>query len=442
MYRLDKIVEALKPVVGWEQGYTEKEQISELLTKSESGHYFQEAHPYLTLRAMEAVAPQGLLSSFPAWNRILTYFKGAKVVHNGKVWELTVESDRGTEPALAAFNDDFNEDFDSNPWKESNVLSITLEKRTEAGIKKVVTKFVQDKVTNYETRNIIDRRTLFDGAGRLNERIASRDKIVGFEILPIRGESVVMTLESLGIQMTGNTGPVRFYLFHSSCPTPLWTKTVDYTKTNGTFMWFDLDNIALPYRSDLTNAGGSWYLVYNQRELPAFMDAINYTRDWSKGPCATCNRGDAQLFAEMGKYYQISPFMVDAPEEWDETLWDVQDMIYTNTSNYGINLRFSIGCDLTNFIIDNRLMFAPAIQKQVAVDCLREIALNPEVNVNRVQSNVARADILFEVEGNGQGIRGLSGELSKAYKALEFDTKGIDRICLACHTGGVRFRSM
>lgn len=442
MYRLKTILDSLRPVVGWRQGYTESDKISPDLTRSESGLLFQEANPMLTLRAMNAVLPQGLMSSFPDWNRILTYHKGDKVKHNGKIWMMSADMSRGVEPANAAFNEDYNDDFDSNTWNEYNILSSFLDARTDAGIKKVITRFVQDKVTNYETKSIIDRRTLFDGAGRLNERLESRGKLVGFEINPIRSGAVTMRLEKLGIQFTGNTGDITFYLFHSSSALPVWSKTVKYTKTNGTFMWFDLGEVDLPYRSDDTNAGGSWYFVYNQKELPPYMDAINFTRDWSKGPCPTCNRGDAQLFREMGKYYTISPFLVDIPDNWDHTLWDISQNVYTNTSNYGINLQFSIGCDLTDFFVQNRMMFAPVIQKQVAVDCLRELALNPEVNVNRVQANAGRNDILYETDGNGQGVKGLTGELEKAYKALEFDTQGMDRICLTCHTGGVKFRSI
>lgn len=107
-----------------------------------------------------------------------------------------------------------------------------------------------------------------------------------------------------------------------------------------------------------------------------------------------------------------------------------------------MNLQFSIGCDLTDTIVEQRGIFADVIQKQVASDMLRTIALNPNVRVNRNQANVGRDNILYELDGNGMGVKGLNGDLERAYKALSIDTKGLDKVCLGCHTGGVRIRAI
>ena len=116
---------------------------------------------------------------------------------------------------------------------------------------------------------------------------------------------------------------------------------------------------------------------------------------------------------------------------------------YTNTSNYGINVEISVGCDLTDFIISQRSMFANCLQMQVAYNLLRTMAMNPDVRVNRNQSNVSRMDILYELDGNTQGRKsGLGWELEKAYRALSLDTAGIDGICLPCNNHGVRYRTV
>jgi hypothetical protein len=124
-------------------------------------------------------------------------------------------------------------------------------------------------------------------------------------------------------------------------------------------------------------------------------------------------------------------------------MWDIERTIYTNTMNYGINCELSIGCDLTDFIIEQRGIFAEVIQKQVAADALRTMAMNPEVRVNRNQSNVSRLDILYELDGNTQSSKpqGLGQDLRRAYEALSIETKGLDRICLKCHNGGVKYRT-
>lgn len=419
MYRLNDIVEAFKGLVGWEP---EGCAIDE--TSSESGLFFQEAHPLLTLRAMRAVMPDGLARVYPAFAVENTYAKGAIVSQNDKAFRSLVDDNNA---ALT----------DATAWEEYDLLNDYLNELETRGIKKVVTRFIRDKVIGMETKNIIDRRALFDGVGRLANRVRNEGKIVGFEIEPLRADGVTMKIEKVGLQFTGNVGNVKVYLFHSSKKEPVWTKEFNYDSANGSYLWFDAEEF-LPYITTGTNAGGAWYLVYYQNELPDYMEAINFGRDWSREPCGTCNKGDLALYQTISRFVTISPFFV-RDDNWDGTLWDINDMMYSNQNNYGINLLFSMGCDVSDIMIAERLNFASAIQLQVASDALRGLALNADVKVNRVQYNADRDNILYETDGNGQGIRGLNGDLEKAYKALAFDTNGLSPVCLACKNKGIRY---
>lgn len=427
MYRLNDIVDSFKSLVGWDK---ESTNIDEAITTSESGLFFQEAHPLLTLRAMKGIMPEDYDVRYPSYDATKAYKEGDKVKDGAKVYVSLEDANMG------------NPTSDTSYWKEFETLSDYLNDLEVRGIKKVVTRFVRDKVIGMETKNLIDRRCLFDGTGRIEARIANTNKIVGFEITPLRASGITTKIEKIGLQFIGNSGNVTLYLFHSSRKEPVWTKTFNYNKSNGTFLWFDVEDMFLPYMSDTTNAGGSWYLVYNQNELPSYMEGINFGRDWSREPCGTCNKGDAMLYRLMTKYVQFSPFYVEVPSSWDGTLWDINGNMYTNTINYGINMMFSIGCDLTDTMVASKLEFANAIQLQVASEALRTLALNPEVAVNRVQYNADRDNILYETDGNGQGIKGLNGELEKAYKALSFDMRGLDDICLTCKSKGIRFGSI
>lgn len=422
MYRLTDIVNAFEGLVGWEK---ESTKIDDSIVSSESGLYFQEAHPLLTLRAMRGIMPKDMLERYPQFASGNQYAKGVIVSYNGKAFKSLADGNA----ALPT---------DTTTWEEYDLLTDYLSDLETRGIKKVVTRFVRDKVIGMETRNIIDRRSLFDGTGRLANRVASEGRIVGFEIEPLRAEGVTMKIEKIGLQFTGNVGEVTMYLFHSSKEEPVWTKTFNYTNEKGSYMWFDAEDVYLPYVNDSVNAGGSWYLVYYQASLPSYMEAVNFGRDWSREPCGTCNKGDAQLYQTLSKYINLSPFYV-AVDDWGGNLWDIQSMVYTNTNNYGINLTFSLGCDLSDIMIAERLNFANVIQLQVASDALRTLALNPEVAVNRVQYNADRDNILYETDGNGQGIRGLNGDLERAYKALSFDTKGLSPVCLTCTKKGIRY---
>lgn len=440
MIRINEICEALKNVCGWEQSYDPAKAIDDNLTQTESGLYFQGAHPLLTLDYMEAIMPDDWGIQYPVWDA-LTQWKQNKVVQYGNdtngnklFWKAKADN-VGEEPTE-----------DSLFWSKYNILSDFLERMTRNGIATAIQTFTQIKQLDKETRNLLERRTFFDGAGRIRATLQNNHKLVGFEIVPVRAMGVTAKIEKIGLQMTGGTGVVRMYLFHSSQIDPIKTFDLNFTVTNGGFQWFPLTDCYLPYISDKNNAGGSWFLCYNQDELPAGMEAINVSKDWSREPCGTCNMGSVEVWRELTKYLQVTPFMYNAPETFAEypELWDIAYTMYTRTQNYGLNCEITIGCDLTDFIISQRQIFQTVIQRQVAAIALRTLAMNPNVRVNRNQSNATRMDILYELDGNTSGVRpgGLGYDLKKSYEALQIDTQGLDRICLACNNRGVRYRTV
>lgn len=445
MIRIKEIQNALAHVVGWRQAFSPSLYLDDSLTRTETGRYFQDAHPLLTLENMAAVMPDDYGMQYPQWNATTSYPTGYKVRHTINSKEVVMiarKANKNQEPALSDFNGDFSRDYGNPYWRPFNPLWDFIMNLTASGISKAVTTFIERKQKKSETRSLLERRTFFDGAGRLSSMVMNSGKLVGFEITPVRSLGVTMRIDKVGLQMTGGTGFVRLYLFHSSQPQPIKTWDRCFTARNGGFQWFDLDDCYLPYISDSNNAGGTWYLVYNQNELPFGMEAVNFAKDWSKEPCSSCNMGDLASWRELTKYMQITPCSHVAPADFRENpqLWDISSTIYTTTQNFGLNCEVSVGCDLTGFIISQRDSFASVIQKQVAYDALRTLAMNPNVRVNRNQSNATRTDILYELDGNTQGRRGgLGYELELAYDALGIDTRGLDRICLQCNNHGVRY---
>lgn len=430
MYRLNDIQEGLMHLVGWEQNFNPAEAIDDDLTQSESGLYFQNAHPLLTLDNVRSIVPENFWFIYPNWSNQASYHKGDKVKHSNKIWIAKVDNTAET-PADG-----------SQYWAEYNFLSDYLRHLVKNGIATTIQTFMQMKGLYRESKSLLERRTFFDGSGRINATIQNKGRLVGFEIVPVRAMGVTTKIERIGLQMKGGSGTIRMYLFHSSQRNPLKTIDLEFTNTNGGFQWFDVKDVFLPYISNGNNAGGSWYLVYNQDDLPEGMEAINMSKDWSREPCGTCNIGSIETWRELTKYMLISPFSIKAPSTFAQypEFWDVDLMSFTNTINYGLNVEVSVGCDLTDFILEQKQLFATALQRQVAAIALRTMALNPDVRVNRNQSNVNRNDILYEIDGNTQGRpTGLGYELKMAYEALSLDTRGIDRICLSCHNGGVKY---
>ena len=450
MVRLHEIQKALLPVVGWQQEYNPEHRIDKALCESESGLTFQGAHPLVTLANIRAIMPDDYLFQYPAWNEILQYKVGFKVRHEGRVW-IANRDNVGQEPKPSDFNMDFNNDFGGeSPWVVWNMESDFVRQLTVNGINTTIQNFLTDKQLRQETRDLMERRTFFDGAARLQATIGPTGKIVGFEIVPVRSMGVTTKIERIGLQMVGATGKITLYLFHSSQVAPMRTIELNFTNEKGGFQWFTpAEPIYLPYIAGKDGAGndsgGAWFLCYNQNDLPFGMQALNVSKDWSKEPCQTCLGGSIESWREITKYLQVSPFCIHAPADFAQypEMFDIGELGYTNTMNYGLNVEISVGCDLTDFIIAQRSIFATVIQKQVAVDVLRTIAMNPDVRVNRNQVNVTRDQILYELDGNPQGrASGLGLALKEAYKALSLDTRGLDRICLQCNNHGVSYRTV
>ena len=429
MIRLSDIDAALLPVVGWEQSYNPAEEIDSELTQSESGLTFQGAHPLVTLENMSAVMPDDWGFQYPAWSAQQQYAAGVKVSHATGYW-IAVNPNAGSEPE------------EGNPdWKPYNILSDFLRRLTLNGIHTAVQTFLQGKQIARETRSLVERRTFFDGAARLKSTIDNSHRIVGIEIVPVRAMGVTTKIERIGLQMAGGTGAVKLYLFHSSQAEPVKTAVLNYTNTAGAFQWFTLEDFYLPYIGPDTDAGGAWFLCYSQDELPEGMEALSVAKDWSAEPCQTCLGGSIEGWKQITKYLQLSPFAVREPD-WDGQMFDIGRIAYTNTRNYGLNAEITIGCDLTDFIIEQRAQFASVIQQQVAVNALRTLAMNPDARVNRHQVNATRDAILYEVDGNPQGrASGLAYTLAQSYKALAIDTQRLDRICLCENNHGVKYRT-
>lgn len=430
MIRISAIQEALLHLVGWEQSFDPQQQIDAGLTETESGLTFQQAHPMVTLENIAATMPEQYMFRYPEWDKDTSYSKGAKVSYQSKLWESTDNHNLNNAPADG-----------SEYWKPYDFTSEWLTRLTRSAIAKTVQTFLQQKSLLRESKNLLERRSLFDGAGRLNNTIENGQRLVGMEIVPAYSMGVTTKLERIGLQMTGATGTVTLYIFHSSQVAPFHTITFNVTKGDGTMEWKELNDIYLPYLGDT----GAWYVVYNQADLPEGMEAVNFTKDWSREPCGTCNRGSLEAWRALTKFIMISPFRVKSLETFAEfpEMWDIEDNVYTNTHNYGINMEVSVGCDLTDFIIRQRAIFATCLQRQLAVDVLRTMAMNPDVRVNRNQSNASREELLYEIDGNPQGrATGLGKELRDAYDALDLDTRGIDRICLTCRPTRVKYTTV
>lgn len=446
MVRALDIQEKLLHLIGWEQNYdTSDLKISDALTVSESGLYFQQIHPLLTLQNMSCIAPDFKNMTFEEYNAKKSYSKG-NVIKYGSLLYKALQNSTGKQPNI-----------ESEYWVETNLFSEWLESKTKASIQKAIARYCNEKIAQGTYKTLCENRTLFDGTGRLVDIVKNKKNLVGFEIVPVRAKGVTTKINKIGLQFT-EPGEYTLYLMHSSMDAPVKIIKLNKIRDNSA-EWFTVDDLYLPYQSEDNDAGGSWYLCYFQSELPEGSQAIRKDKDWSKEPCGSCSRRELLAWMAWSKYIEVHPFYVNEElveavnfnDDFNEDfakcplhLWDVENNQYTYDNNYGLNLEITINCDITDFIIEQRMLFQDIIAKQVAVDMLREFAYNANVRTNRHSINASRLDILYEVDGDSSSMKksGLSYQLDMAFKAIELSTEGIDRVCLPCKNNGIKYRTV
>lgn len=445
MIRTDVIQEQLLHLVGWEQNYdTTDIRISDSLTKSESGLYFQQVHPLLTIPNLVCIAPDFKNIVYDVYNPDKLYRAGNIVSHNSALYK--------------ALKDNQNVDTQNDAyWKPTDPFSEWLEAKTKGSIAKAISRLYTEKLAKRTMKELCEHKTLFDGTGRIVDTVPNKNNFVGFEIVPVRAKGVATRINRIGLQFT-EAGEYTLYLMHSSSSLPIRIIKLNKIRRNSA-EWFDIPDLVLPYQGEGIDAGGSWYLGYRQSELPKDSMAISKDKDWSKEPCKYCSRTELQSYLAWSKYIEVHPFCVgeefvpdgdyndDYSEDFDRApvhLWDVDKNQYTYDTNYGLNLEVSVGCDVTDFVVEQKTIFQDVIAKQVAVDMLREFAYNANVRTNRHSVNASKMDIIYALDGDASsmGQSGLVHQLDAAFKALDISLQGIDRVCMPCRNNGIKYRAI
>ena len=447
MLRAKYIQDSLLGLVGWKQTDDANPDLllSSNLLGSESGLYYQQAHPLLTLNNMASIAPDFSDYTKPEYNDVTTYFEGQVVKVSTTVGETTtVKYFKAIEDVPAGMKPEVTSGW-PNYWIETSPFSEWLEDKTRSTIYKAIYQYLNEKQNKGTYKNLLEDRILFDVTTRISDKITNTESLVGFEVLPARAKGVTIKVNKIGLHFS-MPGTYKVYIMHSSKQMPVYTLMFTKTQAN-TCEWFKTDGLYLPYvESEDGTVAGSWYICYLQSELPAQSQAINRSYDWSGMTCRTCNRRDYEAYLAWSKYMEINPFRVNgndlSVEDESLALWDAEDMQYFTDKTWGLNLDVTVGCDLTDFIVDQRWLFQDVLMKQMAVDALREFVYNPNVRTNRHSVNAGRTEILYEIDGDSSSMResGLAYELKQAFDAVKLATSGINRVCLPCCNHGLRYK--
>ncbi len=322
---------------------------------------------------------------------------------------------------------------------QATSISALLRQKTEAGMVQAIDTWLNEKFEERTARNLLERNTLYRSAVSSRGKDENESKFVGHEFVPMRTAGTVMKITGFSLQLDQDCD-LTVYLFHSNQSAPIDSVTVNYTGSGGV-QWVDVD---------WTLSGEGAYLIgYDQAENPD-VQSINGVPDYT-------HVSGGGHWLPVGKFFNVAaceaaPYSTSGIPEMEigtdfivggTKAFGSEDLTYGWETNHGLNYKFSVQCDYTALILEQKNLFKQVIGINVAIKLLEEMLFNPDSRVNRHEANAADKSlrIAYELDGDSTSKKksGLRHKLDKAMGAIKFDTTNLDKACLPCRKYGPEF---
>lgn len=422
MYDVTKIRTAFANLVGWRSPYNpDFPTLSTAVTTTNTGLYFEDQIPFLTIENMDAICEDYDNMGLSAYAAGTTYAAGDKVLASSRAYISLVGSNIGHTPSTSP-----------TYWRPL-LEQFLLDTNKQVAIM-VIEQMLTMKKLNNATKALYDQVMIFEGAGSMNSTVIKEGRFVGIRVTPSKYNGIAVKLNYLGLQFTQQQTDLNIYVFHSSRIDPLATIQVSTTQTAKGFQWIELTDRMLYYsnvdQSTVTNqvdAGGSYFIGYFEDDITG--QAIDKQWDYSKEPCGTCNKDLYNLYAYnlYNKYAKVEPFYVESADLNGTQLWNIEETQYPRIGNFGMNLNISVLCDMTDILITEKKKFAQAVIKQMGVFVANKIMYSSRVN--RI-SETLKKNMALELKGVADSnFFGLETQLHREIKAIDFDFSKLDGPC-------------
>jgi hypothetical protein len=363
------VVPAYENLIGWRQFYNTSEiNIPATLTQTDSGEYFQQKHPALELNIIKTLIPSG---------RLLDEY-------------LRTTVDEAT-------NEIFND---------------LLQYR---------------KIKQYG-KSLLEESTLLNKYGWTRDMITNQNRFVGMQIRVKDLTALKAIITEVGLQFSG-VETFDLYLYHSSKSAPLDTFTRTTTGSNQ-WDWKKHDIELSSFKSELFH-GGVFILGYYQSDLVG--SAINYSNfNWESGVCGGCNDPHLGVWRSIKNNFHVFPLYVPNGSFTKDQMFDMNDAIYSKNESFGLNMKFSVRCDLTEFFVQNRFAFKNLLSLKVVYKVLNMMKFSQEIN--GVEENI-KMMIIRDLEGDiDTKLLNIPTQYDKELKSVSFDISGINSKCLGCES--------
>lgn len=417
MYDILTIQTSFRKLIGWRGSFdTDMPVINSDLKTTNSGLYFEDAHPLVTLENIDATFQNIDGNMYGVYVAGTSYAIGAMIRYNLITYIGLTAANQGHTPNTSTTN-----------WQP--LINSMLQNLCDTATVNMLNRFINDRQLQGANKALIDSLNLFDGDGSPQNMIINEARFVGFEFKVRNYVGLAASIKRISLQFTQIQPTLRIYLFHSSQQTAIKTFDITTTKVNSS-EWFvpvDFDINFSKYSKNDT--GGRWYLGYF--ETAATGQAINRNIDFVNAPCGDCYKDQYNRYSWdlRNRYLTISPCCFKSADLNGINLPTLTGVGYMSNINFGMNINIAVRCDLTDFFVDNMATFTRVLWKQVAYDVIRTIAFSTRVDGVK---NELKQDAYAELKGDPtKGFsNGIEHELDKEYKAINFAIEDLNSPCM------------
>ena len=222
--------------------------------------------------------------------------------------------------------------------------------------------------------DFIDRNVMYKNASNKIEVESLPVGFVGYKINVSSAKNTAFSINRVILDFSG-TGTFDLILFNTGKKTALLTKTISITSDNQVeeLNWV-LDNTSTTYKGD-------YYIGYIANTLAV----TPYKRQWNN---ANVTSSFKELCIEK----------VSVKNHLTTNLFDLT-LIDGLSEDIGLNLDISVYDDYTDFILNNKMLFAKAISLEFTIKCLQLYASSIRSNLNERKAHELYQKIMIEIEG-------------------------------------------
>jgi len=289
-----------------------------------------------------------------------------------------------------------------------------LTNRRNSAIRTVINEFVSKHKELTKSRTILDNIILPSGTpDELNTD--KNDRLVGIKIKPKNSRHAAFLIKQIGYYFESNQTNFPVYMWVDGRKAYIKTTSIaSITAKTRNFTDIQLLNWIAQFYSTY-GANISFYIGYFESDL----SGSAYNTSLNDG----CNDNDVYMY-KYTNFADICGFAVQNAYLDSTNLPDKEYIEFTD-STFGLYLWLNVECDITNIIIDNKNIFAKAINLKTAWDINEDLINSP---------NLGHRTETFQSKNAENNRDVLDVQYTRELKGITIDFTALDSQCLSNET--------